>query len=62
LVRYPDNHYTDYTDVLDQLEWDIQDEVELDQYEFIAYVQDRWDWRDQWFGANAGYITTASAR
>jgi hypothetical protein len=61
-VRFPDNHYSDYTDVLSQLEWDTRDEIELNQFEFAAYIQDRWDWRDAWFGANAGYISTASAR
>lgn len=61
-VRYPDNHYPDYSDVIEELEWDESDVIELDRQEFQWYVQDQWHWRDQWFASNTGYITTASAR
>lgn len=40
----PEDHTTDYSTAIEMLEWSVDDHVDLEQYEFEQFVQDKWDW------------------
>jgi hypothetical protein len=53
VVRLPEPvDYTEsYNTALSMLEWEIEDQVELDQHDFERYVENKWEWQ-QMFAAN----------
>lgn len=51
----PTDHTGDYDRVLLMLEMSVDDNVELEVREFSRYVQDDWDWKEQWSVSNAKY-------
>lgn len=49
-------HYLDSYDVMiSRLEFEVEDEVELDEREFKAYVLDDWNWKNQFVGTTSIY-------
>jgi hypothetical protein len=55
----PDDHTSDYDDVISMMEWSMDNEVELTQAQFKQYVQDDWGWKDAWVTSNTAYIESA---
>lgn len=51
----PENHTSDYDQVISMLDMTIHDEVELSNSEFKQYVMDDWNWKANWTASNAGY-------
>ena len=51
----PEDHTSDYDQVISMLEMTVHDEVELSNSEFAQYVMDNWGWKKQWTASNAGY-------
>jgi len=51
----PNDHTKDYDRVIGMLEMHTEDEVTLDARDFGRYVQDEWEWKDQWLTSNASY-------
>lgn len=49
----PKSYAAQYDTALEKLDWELMDEVELDEAEFEQYVQDQWRWK-------AGFVQTAS--
>jgi hypothetical protein len=41
----PEDHTDDYDRVIEQLEWSLDDELELDEQEFNMYIRDQWGWK-----------------
>jgi len=41
-VAYPENHAEDYEEIILSLELSVHDEVELNQNQFKAYIQNKW--------------------
>jgi len=56
----PQDHTKDYDLAIRMLEMSVDNEVELDQREFMNYVDDNWAWKQQWVGSNAKYSNTLS--
>ena len=50
----------EYDKAISMLEWNVEEEVELDQIEFERYVRDNWDWKKQFLASNSSYSATAS--
>ena len=42
----PVSFESNYDTVIEQLEWTLDKSVDLDQHEFKLYVQDQWDWKN----------------
>jgi hypothetical protein len=51
----PQDHTKDYDRVIGMLEMHTEDQVTLDARDFGRYVQDDWEWKDQWLASNASY-------
>lgn len=55
----------DYTETYDNsiamLEWNVQDEVELEADEFRQLVRDEWDWTDMFLTNNSRYSHSATS-
>lgn len=41
----PTSFMEQYDTIIEQLEWSLDSVIELDQHEFKLYVQDQWDWK-----------------
>ncbi len=57
----PQDHTNDYNLVIRMLEMDVDTTVELDQQQFTNYVDDNWNWKQQWTTSNAKYSATIAA-
>lgn len=51
----PQNYLKSYNDAITRLEYEVRDEIELDDREFSAWVQDDWNWRGQFVGTTSLY-------
>lgn len=51
----PTHHLHSYDDLLVQLEMEVRDTVTLTPREIRSYVQDIWEWHDQWVGTQSLY-------
>ncbi len=51
----PKSHVKEYELVLAMLEHHVGDTIELDQQDFDRYVQDNWEWKEQWSASNSRY-------
>lgn len=51
----PEDHTDDYDHAISMLEWSQDDEVILNRYEFRTYIEDDWDWKQQWMTTNQLY-------
>ena len=62
-IRLPEPvDYTDeYQRALDMLEWEIADEVELDQEGFAQLVRNEWSWQRLWAANSLTYTSGALA-
>jgi hypothetical protein len=56
ILNVPENHTSDYTTAIEMLEWSIDEYVDLTQNEFEEFVQDRWDWKENFTAANMAYM------
>lgn len=60
-LQQPEDHTRDYERVIKQLEMDVDDEVDLSEQEFAAYVMDQWSWTQQFTQTSQMYNTMANA-
>lgn len=54
-LQEPMDMTKEYDRVISMLEMSVDDEVELDQKEYAAYVMDDWSWKRQFVTSNAAY-------
>lgn len=59
-LTVPANHVDDYDQALAMLDWEVGDEVELQQHEFSQLVQDNWGWKGGFAQAATFYTASAS--
>jgi hypothetical protein len=52
----PQDHTRDYTRVIQMLEMSQADSIKVTESQFRCYVQDEWNWKDQFIGSTAGYM------
>lgn len=55
----PEDHTSDYDDVIAMMGWAKDDVIELTQGQFKQYVQDDWGWKEAWVTSNTGYLQNA---
>src|SRR2546423_839929 len=48
----PRDHTDDYDRVLEMLKFEVNDTVELSEYEFANFVQDDWGWKEEFTTTN----------
>ena len=64
IVRFtefpPEDHTDDYDRVLLMLKMSVDDKVELDARDFARFVQDDWEWKEQWSLSNSKYTNSGS--
>ena len=51
----PENHTSDYEEVIDMMNWTTEKEVKLSTTDFNAYVRDNWDWRQTFASTHMAY-------
>jgi hypothetical protein len=59
-LSIPINHVDDYDRAIAMLDWEVGDEVELQQHEFAQLIQDEWAWKAQFTASNVLYTGSAS--
>lgn len=52
----PENHVDDYDRAIQMLELDSRDTIELNEQEFRQFVQDEWDWKQNWLTSTSSYV------
>lgn len=57
----PEDHTDDYDRVIGLLEWGVDDVVNLDDKEYANYVNDDWNWKQNWLISNSAYSVTAAS-
>lgn len=55
----PENYLSSYDDAIARVEADIRPELELDDREFSAWVQDNWNWRGAFAMNTQSYTSSA---
>ena len=58
-IPVPKDQTRQYDRVISMLENTIQDEIELTGLEYGRYVQDDWEWKEEFLISNATYSETA---
>lgn len=56
----PENHEEDYVRAIEMCDWEVKDEVELTEAEFQQFVQDKWQWKNNFEASNMMYTGSAS--
>jgi alpha-D-ribose 1-methylphosphonate 5-triphosphate diphosphatase PhnM len=56
LQHPPENMSGNYQDTIDMLTWHTEDAVILDQEQFAAFIQDKWEWSTHWAMSNSKYL------
>lgn len=54
-LQKPISHDQDYTTVIAMLEHTVEATIELDQRQYRSYVENNWEWREQWALSNSRY-------
>jgi hypothetical protein len=52
-LNKPKSHVSDYDNAIDMLNWEQNDQVELDSREFQNFVQDEWSWTRAYQGTKS---------
>lgn len=55
LIQQQD-HTPDYDRVIKMAEMSVDADIELDETDFAQYVQDNWEWKQQFIGSVVGYL------
>jgi len=56
LQHPPENMSSLYQDTIDMLTWHTEDVITLDQEQFAAFIQDKWEWSTHWVMSNSKYL------
>jgi len=59
-LQIPQSHDEDYARALGMLRMDISTTITIDEHEYRNFVEDEWDWKQQWYapaGANTLYMS-----
>ena len=60
MLTAPEDHTEDYNQVIQMLEWSIDEEVELVRSDFVRYVMDDWGWKQDFLENSSSYSTSSS--
>lgn len=53
----PEDHTSDYDSAITKLEWSLLETVELSSRDFETYIQDNWNWKQDFMRMSAGYTS-----
>jgi hypothetical protein len=59
-ISFPQNHETDYNEVIEMMEASVDETINLDSQSFKAYFKNEWPWAQQFRLAKASYVTAGS--
>ncbi len=57
---HPQSYASQYQQVIDMLEYSVDETINLDSQAFRAYVKDEWSWKGSFETSNSVYATKAS--
>jgi hypothetical protein len=60
-LAVPSNHTKEYDTAIHMLEMHIGETIELGASEVRQFIEDKWDWQQQFIYGNAAYSGTAAA-
>lgn len=55
-IPVPESYERAYNQIIEMMEWCVDEHVELTSSQFGCFVMDDWDWKRSWTTSNAGYI------
>lgn len=58
-MEAPQDHTSDYDNVIEMLRMSVDDTIELEAHDFQCYVMDKWQWAQAAFLANSTYAAAA---
>lgn len=61
-LEAPQDHSSAYQTVIGMLEMATDEEIELGAGEFRNFVEDKWDWMENWLVSNSRYSGTAAGK
>lgn len=53
----PRSHEKAYDQIIRMMEMSVDNEIELTSSQFVCFVMDDWDWKEQWSASNATYLS-----
>lgn len=56
--RCPMDQTKEYDTAISMLDMTTDEQIELTQHQYQCYVEDDWDWKDEWMGSNSAYTET----
>ena len=59
-IPEPQDHTKDYDVAISMLEWETVDTVSLEKHDFERFVNDDWEWKQEWIHSNTAYMTKAA--
>lgn len=62
MITVPRDYKEDYDTAISMLEWEVADEIVLDQEQFTRYVLDKWQWKMNFDATTAFYNAPARRR
>lgn len=58
-LPYPIDHTDDYDRIIKQLEWSLDNQIELNEQEFNTYVRDQWGWKEAFSETHTMYTSSS---
>jgi hypothetical protein len=52
----PEDHTEEYNAVIDQVEWNEEEQIELDLHSFNQFIRDDWGWKKDFLTNSAMYM------
>jgi hypothetical protein len=59
-LEVPEDHTEDYDRAISMLDWEVRDEVTLEENEFKQLIQDKWNWSAKFHSDNVFYTASES--
>lgn len=59
--RRPENHVEDYDEIIERLEFSMDDEINLTHGDFNRYVRDKWGWKGDFIATSNMYSPELAA-
>jgi hypothetical protein len=56
--KYPEDHGDDYSGTIRRLELSVDNQLELNSFEFDSYIRNKWSWKDSFLTSNMDYVTS----
>lgn len=54
--HYPQNHVSRYNEIIERLDFDLDEEIYLTHSDFNRYVRDNWEWKEDFIANSSMYV------